>query len=129
MRNCQLNGELPLLAAIRGPAPVDAVTLASFGDEEESAIRSAVLWAWRNRRIKGMGLRRAAELCGIKAPHFSNIVNTGIKYLPPHKINQFEWVLGTTAVSQTIRRFSDARQQQLRVEVGELVAEHLGRVA
>jgi hypothetical protein len=51
----------------------------------------------------------AAEHIGIKPPHFANILN-GKKYLPPHKLNAFEWVVGNRALSMTIERFRKTRR-------------------
>src|ERR1043166_5424486 len=103
------NLELPLLAELRKPAPVELPVLASFGDDEEEAVRRAIRWAWDNRRIRRMSQRRAAELCGMPASHFCNML-AGDKYLPPQKINQFEWIVGNTALTQTIARFREVRE-------------------
>lgn len=123
-----MNRELPLLAEIKRPSAVDASFITSFGDEEESAIGESIKWAWLHRRIQRMSQRRAAELCGMPASHFSNMVN-GDKYLPPQKLNQFEWVVGNTAVSQTIEKFRVVRNSEIVRQVSEIVAEHMTRAA
>jgi hypothetical protein len=96
---------------LRRPDLVRADVLASFGDDEQKAVKAAILWAWNNRRVKEMTKRRAAELCGIQAPHFTNIVN-GKKHLPPFKINAYEWYMGNRAVSLTIERFRMVRAEE-----------------
>jgi hypothetical protein len=102
-------GELNLLALLKAPDYVRGDQLLSFGDNEEEAVKRAIKWAWLNRRVK-MTQRLAAEHTGIKPPHFANILN-GRKYLPPHKINAFEWIVGNRAVSMTIERFRKIREE------------------
>lgn len=121
-------GQLALLAELKQPAPVPAETLASFGDSEEVAIKCAIAWAWRERRVRAMSGRRGAELMGMKHSHFSNML-AGKKYLPVQKINAFESIVGNTAVTQTIERFRTARDARREQKVAELVAEHLNKVA
>lgn len=129
MENNPRTLELGLLCDVRmQPAPVAIAVLSSFGLDEEDAITQAIAWAWRERRVKRMSQRRAAELLGITNSHLSNILS-GDKYLPPQKLNQFEWVCGNTAVSQTIARFREARERAMVNELAQLVAEHLGRAA
>ena len=123
------NRELALLCDVRmQPTAVALAVIAGFGDEEESAITQAITWAWRERRVKRMSQRRAAELLGMSNSHLSNVLS-GDKYLPPQKINQFEWVCGNTAVSQTLARFREARERAMVNELAHLVARHMGRVA
>lgn len=119
-----VNRELPILAEIKKPAAITPDQIDSFGVDEESAIQSAITWAWNNKRIQRMSQRRAAELCGMTASHFSNVVN-GEKYLPPQKLNQFEWVVGNTAVSQTISKFRVERESHMVQQVAAVVAAHM----
>jgi hypothetical protein len=116
--------ELPLVALLRGPDAIRADTLGGFGDLEDTAFTYAVRWAWDHRRIKEMTQARAAELIGIQAPHFSNIL-CGKKYLPAHKINAFEAVVGNTAVSQTITRFAEIRKRQMADQIATLIADNI----
>lgn len=109
-----------LLALLKGPDLVRADILASFGDNEEKATKAAIAWAWNNRRVKDMTKRVAAEHCGIRPPHFSNILN-GKKHLPPFKINAFEWVMGNRAVSLTIDRFREMRKEESALELARAV--------
>jgi hypothetical protein len=119
-----VTGELPLLSALRKPDQVRDDILRTFGDTEEAAVRAAVLWAWNHRRDKSLTKRTAAERVGIPNSHFTNIVN-GKKYLPPHKINAYEWVMGNKAVSMTIERFRVIREQEQVRELAEIVAKQL----
>lgn len=105
-----MQNELKLLGLLRGPDLVRADVLLSFGDNEELAVKAAIKWAWNNRRVK-MDQRVAAAHTGIRAPHFSNILN-GKKHLPPFKINSFEWAVGNRAVSLTIERFRKVREEE-----------------
>ena len=99
-----MQSELPILGLLKAPAPLLEHQLLAFGDEEEVAVKQAIQWAWRNRRIKGLDQKSAAVNMGIPPPHLSNILNSK-KHLPPHKINAFEWIVGNRAVSMTIERF------------------------
>lgn len=129
MDNDTRNRELALLCDVRmKPSPVETEVLASFGDEEEVAVTAAIAWAWRERRVKRMSQRRAAELLGLTNSHLSGVLS-GDKYLPPQKINQFEWVCGSTAVSQTLARFREARERAMVNELALLLAEQIRRVA
>jgi hypothetical protein len=105
-----VQNELHLVALLRAPDHVRSDVLLSFGDDEHRAVKAAIKWAWLHRRVKGMTQRFAAEHVGIRAPHFTNILN-GKKYLPPHKLNAFEWVMGNRAVSLTIERFRRMREE------------------
>ena len=120
--------EIPIVAALKSPDRVPDQVVASFGDYEETVITYAVRWAWENRRIRDMTQARAAELIGLTAPHFSNIL-TGKKYLPAHKINSFESVVGNTAVSQTLQRFRELRSRDMATQIAQLVADNLVRAA
>lgn len=120
--------ELPLLAILRAADPVREDMLRTFGDNEEAAIRFAVRWAWDHRRVKSMTQKRAAELVGIPAPHFSCILS-GQKNLPPHKINEYEMAVGVRAVSMTIDRFRGIREQQLVAGLAKMVAENIVKAA
>jgi hypothetical protein len=124
MLNDPTNGQLPLVAELRGPLQVDPAIIASFGEDEEDAVKLAIRWSWDHRRIAGLTKTRFAELCGFKNSHLTNILQGG-KYLPAQRINVWESILGNTAVSQTIARFAELRQRQLREEISLLVAEHL----
>lgn len=129
MENGTRNLELALLCDVRmAPASVEIPVLASFGDEEEAAVSAAIAWAWRERRVKRMSQRRAAELLGLTNSHLSNILS-GEKYLPPQKLNQYEWVCGNTAVSQTLARFREARERAMVNELAQLLAQQIGRAA
>lgn len=123
-----MNKELALLAEIKRPSQIAETKIAEFGNDEELAIGEAIKWAWLHRRIQRMSQRRAAELCGMPASHFSNMVN-GDKYLPPQKLNQFEWVVGNTAVSQTIEKFRGVRNSEIVRQVSQIVAENMTRAA
>lgn len=114
--------ELKLLALLEGPDPVRADVLASFGDNEERAVKAAIKWAWHNRRVKDMTQGFAASYVGIKPPHFSNILN-GKKHLPPFKINSFEWVMGNCAVSLTIERFRKIREEESARELARAIVQ------
>ena len=120
--------EIPIVAALKSPDRVPDQVVASFGDYEETVVTYAVRWAWENRRIRDMTQARAAELMGLTAPHFSNIL-TGKKYLPAHKINSFESVVGNTAVSQTLQRFRELRSRDMATQIAQLVADNLVRAA
>lgn len=122
------NGELPLLAMIRKPYEIELAQVESFGDDEETAVKRAITWAWQARRVKSMSQAHASELLDMQPQHFSNVL-TGKKYLPLHKLNAFEQVVGNTAVTQTIRRFAGLREKHVTDQVAQLVAEHLARVA
>lgn len=120
--------ELPLLGVLRSPDQIREDVLRTFGDDEEKATRFAIRWAWDRRRVQDMTQDRAAELIGIKPPHFSNILN-GRKYLPPHKINSYEQIVGNRAVSMTIERFRLIREQELVAGLAKVVAENMVRAA
>lgn len=115
-----MQAELKLLALLKGPDYVRADVLASFGDNEEKAVKAAILWAWNNRRVKSMTQRFAAEHMGIPAPHFACIKN-GTKHLPPFRINAFEWVMGNRAVSLTIERFRKVREEESALELAQAI--------
>jgi hypothetical protein len=119
-----MQGQLNLLALLKGPALVRLDILRSFGDDEELAVKAALKWAWFNRRVK-MTQRSAAEHIGVKAPHFANILN-GRKYLPPHKINAFEWIVGNRAVSMTIERFRTVREEESALGLARLIVANGG---
>lgn len=123
-----MNGELPLIGLLRGPDPIREDILRTFGDEEEAATRFAVRWAWDHKRVGAMSQEEAARLMGIKAPHFSNILN-GRKYLPPHKINAYEWVVGNKAVSSTIKRFAEQRERHMTDGLAQVIAQNIVRAA
>jgi hypothetical protein len=111
--------ELNLLSLLKAPDQVRGDVLASFGDNEEKAVKAAIVWAWNNSRVR-MTKASAADHIGIKAPHFSNIIN-GKKYLPPHKINAFEWVVGNRALSMTIERFRKVREEESALELARAI--------
>jgi hypothetical protein len=112
--------ELKLLALLKAPDLVRDDVLASFGDQEQQAIKNALTWAWNHRRVRDMTKRVAAGFIGLPASHFSNILN-GNKYLPPHKLNAFEWYLGNRAVSMTIDRFRKMREQESALEIARAI--------
>lgn len=114
-----MQSDLRLMALLRGPDLVREDILRAFGDDEERAVKAAIKWAWMNRRVK-MDQRVAAQHTGIKAPHLSNILN-GKKHLPPHKINAFEWVVGNRAVSMTIDRFRNLREEESALDLAKAI--------
>jgi hypothetical protein len=115
-----VQGELNLLSLLKAPDPVRADILAAFGDVEERAVREAITWAWHHRRVRNMTQRSAAEHIGVKAPHFANILN-GKKYLPPHKLNAFEWIVGNRALSMTLERFREIRAREAALELATAI--------
>ena len=98
------------MGLLEAPAPLLPHQLAAFGDEEETAIKAAIKWAWLHRRVK-MEQSTASMHMGIPPSHLSNILN-GKKHLPPHKINAYEWIVGNRAVSMTIERFRARREEE-----------------
>ena len=120
--------ELPLLGVLRAPDQIRDDVLRSFGDEEESATKFAVRWAWDHRRSKSMSQMEAARLMSIAPPHLCNILS-GRKYLPPHKINSYEHIVGNRAVSMTIERFRQIRERDLVAGLALAVAENMTRAA
>lgn len=99
-----------------------------FGDAEDKATAFAVRWAWDNRRTKSLTQSTASQRMGIAASHFCNIL-AGKKYLPPHKINAYEWVVGNRAVSLTIERFRLIREQEQTRQLAEVIARQMVRAA
>lgn len=118
------NGQLSLICELRKPGAVEPEVIASFGEDEEAAVTAAIAWAWRFRRVRAMSQRSAAELLGMKASHLCNVLQ-GKKYLPLHKLTHFEWVVGNTAITQTITHFRVRRDQDIAQQVAQLFAEHL----
>lgn len=125
---CNPQAELPLMGLLRGPDDVRDDILRTFGDDEEAATRFAVRWAWDHRRSKQMTQRQAAQLIGIPAPHFCNILS-GKKHLPPHKLNAYQWVVGNRAVSLTQARFDVIRGNEQHRQIAELIAANIVRAA
>ncbi len=117
--------ELPILGLLKAPEPIREDVLRSFGDDEEEATQFAIRWAWDHRRVK-MNQRAGAQYINMPASHFSNMLN-GDKYLPPHKINAFEWICGNRAVSMTIERFRAIREQEQTKQLALLVADVIVR--
>lgn len=120
--------ELPIIGLLKAPDPIREDVLRTFGDDEEAATRFAIRWSWDHRRVRDMTQATAAEHVGMAASHFCNIL-AGKKYLPPHKINAYEWVMGNKAVSMTIERFRQIRERELVAGVARVVAEHMVRAA
>jgi hypothetical protein len=120
--------ELPLIGMLKSPDPIREDILCSFGDQEEPATKFAVRWAWDHRRSKSMSQMEAARLMGIASSHLCNIL-AGKKYLPPHKINSYEHIVGNRAVSMTIERFRQIRERELIAGLAKVVAENLVRAA
>ena len=120
-----MQAELPIISLLRAPEPLRDDVLRTFGDEEEAAVRFAIRWAWDHRRVK-MDQSHAAEHIGIAASHFCNIL-AGKKYLPPHKINSFEWICGNRAVSMTIERFRTIREKEHSMQLAQVIAEQMTR--
>lgn len=116
------SGELNLMCLISGPAPITDESVGAFGDDEEAAIKKAIDWAWRNKRVKTMTKRHGADLIGMSHSHFVNMTN-GKKYLPPAKINAYEWTVGNTAISQTIRRFQQIRKEKMALRLATMIVE------
>jgi hypothetical protein len=108
--------ELNLLALLKAPDLVREDVLRTFGDEEEAAVKFAIRWAWDHRRVKNMTQASLAQHIGVKPPHVCNILSGG-KYLPPQKLNAFEWVVGNRAVSLTIDRFRRIREEESAIEL------------
>jgi hypothetical protein len=120
--------ELPLLAALRAPDPIREDILRTFGDEEEGAVEFAIKWAWDHRRVQGLSQAVAARYLGIAPSHMCNIL-AAKKYLPPHKINLFEQLVGNRAVSMTIERFRQIHERQLVAGLSRVIAENMVRAA
>lgn len=120
--------EFPFLAVLKAPDQIREDVLRTFGDDEEKATKFAVRWAWDHRRSQGMTQSKAAEFIHIKPSHFCNILS-GKKYLPPHKINSYEQVVGNRAVSMTIDRFRQIRERDLVAGLAQAVAENMVRAA
>lgn len=123
-----MQAELPLLGLLKAPEPVREDILRTFGDEEETAVRFAIRWAWDNRRIRAMSQHSAAEHMGMPASHFSCVLN-GTKYLPPHKLNAFDWIVGNHALSQTLVRFATLRESEQTLQLANLIAQNITRAA
>ena len=123
-----MDGELNLMCLIKGPDAVSDERICAFGDDEDEAIRKAIEWAWINRRVKGMTKLTAAVLIGMSHSHFANMTN-GKKYLPPAKINAFEWTVGNTAVSQTVERFRKIRAARMAAKLATMIVESVGKAA
>lgn len=121
-------GELALMGLLRAPDPIREDVLRTFGDDEEKATQFAIRWAWDHRRIQGMSQNQAAEHIAIASSHLCNILS-GRKYLPPHKINAYEWTVGNRAVSMTIERFRNLREGQHTQQLAELIAANIVRAA
>jgi hypothetical protein len=111
--------ELHLVGLLKAPDYVRSDTLLGFGDDEERAVKAAIKWAWLHRRVK-MTQSLAAEHIGMKPPHFANVLN-GRKYLPPHKINAFEWVVGNRALSMTLERFRKTREEEAGLQLARAI--------
>lgn len=116
------DGELNLMCLINGPTPVTPETVGTFGDDEEAAIKKAIDWAWRHKRVRTMTKRHGAQLVGMSHSHFVNMTN-GKKYLPPAKINSYEWTVGNTAISQTIQRFQKLRQEKMALKLATMIVQ------
>lgn len=91
------------------PVGIEISTIEMFGSDEEQAIAIAIQWAWANRSSKHLSMATAAELMQMPKSHLSNIIS-GKKYLPPQKINEFQWLVGNKAVTQTILLFQHRRK-------------------
>lgn len=119
--------ELPLIGLLKAPEAIREDVLRTFGDDEEEATRFAVRFAWDHRRVK-MSQNQAAAHIGLTSSHLCNILS-GQKYLPPHKINAFEWLCGNHAVSQTIARFAVIRENEQTRQLAEVIAAQITRAA
>lgn len=119
--------ELPLIGLLKAPDAIRDDVLRSFGDDEEDSVLFAVRWAWDHRRVK-MSQNQAAAHCGLTSSHLCNILS-GQKYLPPHKINAFEWLCGNHAISQTIQRFAAIRENEQTRQFAEVIAQNITRSA
>jgi hypothetical protein len=120
--------ELPILCLLKAPDTLLQRDVGAFGDEEESATNFAIRWAWDHRRVKSLSQAEAAMHIGIAASHFCNILS-GRKYLPPHKINAYEWIVGNRAVSQTIERFRLIRESEQTLQLAAIIARQMTRAA
>lgn len=123
-----MTAELPLIGLLRAPDMIRDDVLRGFGDEEEGAVQFAIRWAWDHRRVRDMTQKRAAELCGMTASHFCNAL-AGKKYLPPHKLNAYEQIVGNRAVSGTIERFRQIRERETVAGLSKLIAEQITKAA
>lgn len=119
-----MQAQLNLMCLIKGQSPVTDGQVCSFGDDEDSALKKAIEWAWNHKRVKEMTKKHGAELAGMQHSHFVNMVN-GKKHLPPSKINSFEWTVGNTAVSQTILRFREIRKKEMAASLAQFLVEGL----
>lgn len=124
----EVQAELPLIAMLRAPVPVDGEIVEGFGELEDTAVVYAVRWSWDHRRIKALTQEQAAIRMGMKPQHLSCILK-GTKYLPPAKINAFEWATGNTALSQTIRRFKEKRDREMADQLAKLISDNIVRAA
>jgi hypothetical protein len=121
-------GELPILCLLKAPETLLQRDIGAFGDDEEAATNFAIRWAWDHRRVKSLSQAEAAMHIGIAASHFCNILS-GRKYLPPHKINAYEWIVGNRAVSQTIERFRVIRESEQTLQLAAIIARQMTRAA
>jgi hypothetical protein len=87
-----MDKELPLLAALSGPADLPEYLIARCRNKTD-----AVQLCWHMRRVK-YGVREAARLLGIPTSHLSNII-AGKKYLP-HNDVEFMRLCGNLAIKQ-----------------------------
>lgn len=115
------------MGLLRSPDLIREDVLRTFGDDEQAATEFAIRWAWDHRRVQ-MSQNQGAEHIGIAASHFCNILS-GRKYLPPHKLNSYEWTVGNRAVSQTIERFRVIREQAQARQLADLIAANIVRAA
>lgn len=77
-----------------------------------TSFRDAVRLAWDSRVSPHMTQRTLAELCGLYAPHITDILHREAsdakgnkrRELPADKINEFEQAVGNRAVSQYLMR-------------------------
>jgi hypothetical protein len=116
----------PLIALLRGPDLVRDDILATFGDDEIKAVKAAVRWGWDHRRVRNLTQSFASAQIGVKPSHFANILN-GKKYLPPERLNAYEWIVGNRAVSLTIDRFRRIREEQSALELARAIVAAGGR--
>lgn len=123
-----MQSELSLIGLLKSPDTIRDDILRTFGDDEEAAVRFAVRWAWDNRRIRAMSQHTASTHVGMPASHFSCVLN-GQKYLPPHKLNAFEWVVGNKAISQTLARFEVIREKEHSRQLAQVIADHMVKAA
>jgi hypothetical protein len=116
-----MQGELNLLGLLKAPDYVRGDVLLGFGDDEEKAVKAAIKWAWlQSPGEDDPGARRRPHRH--QAAALREHLN-GKKYLPPHKINAFEWIVGNRALSMTIERFRKVREEESALDLARAIVD------